>query len=360
MKNVDKLERMLKVFENATEGDKMKYYDMIIEFAENYDRKYFAPYIDKYKSQKSEAPIEEYINDNIPLLIFFAFYKAFNDRKINVKSYFEDMFSKVSELDYHKIIPSLYMFILDDSNVEKCRFIENENLLSKKHLYYNDDIYKEFIYQNKCMKKYLELMTSILSLAADSSLSSSDKANNEKIVLSRNEMEDIYITILSYCKFRDKIDYYKTYHGYIDSIKTFGLRSILEELLNTPHLSIIDSVEKLKRESYIDNLATLIYGCSKTDNDIINLECAFLDIMRKLQNKYIYDNKLISIHQICKNYVNKDYSNSCFYKPVFIDCFNYFIGKIGDGNFLFSIKKTYEVWKIDIISDMMKDCFVEF
>ena len=96
MKNIDKLKRMLEVFENATEGDKMKYYDMIIEFAENYDRKYFTPYIDKYKSQKSEAPIEEYINDNIPLLIFFAFYKVSTDRRINVKSYFEAMFSKVS------------------------------------------------------------------------------------------------------------------------------------------------------------------------------------------------------------------------------------------------------------------------
>ena len=357
MKNIDKLKRMLEVFENATEGDKMKYYDMIIEFAENYDRDYFTPYIDKYKSQKSEAPIEEYINDNIPLLIFFAFYKAFNDRKINVKSYFEDMSSRaIKDIKDYNIIPFLYYFLIDEYNAEKCRFTGTNNPFLKNCPYNNE----EFIYQNKSMKKYLELMTSILSLAADSSSSSSDKPNNEKILLSRNEMEDIYITILSYCKFRDKIDYYKTYHGYMDSIKTFGLRSILEELLNTPNLSIIDSVEKLKRESYIDNLATLIFGCSKTDNDINRLECAFLDIMRKLQNKYIYDNKLISIHQICKKYVdNKVYSNSCCSKPVFIDCFNYLIGKIGDGNFLFSIKKTYEVWKITIIIDIMKDCFVE-
>ena len=229
-----------------------------------------------------------------------------------------------------------------------------ENTICLLNLVLKIKIRLRCLWKKVIVKKYLKLMTSILSLA------NSDKANNEKIVLSRNEMEDIYITILSYCKFRDKIDYYKTYHGYMDSIKTFGLRSILEEILNTPHLSIIDSVEKLKRESYIDNLATLIFGCSKTDNDIINLECAFLDIMRKLQNKYIYDNKLISIHQICKKYVdNKEYSNSCFSKPVFIDCFNYLIGKIGDGNFLFSIKKTYEVWKITIIIDIMKDCFVE-
>ena len=353
MKNIDKLKRMLEVFGNAGKGDKMKYYDMIIEFAENYDRDYFTPYIDAYKSPKSEVPIVEYVNNNIPMLIYFAFYKAFTDSTINVKLYFEAMSSRaIKDIKDYNIIPFLYYFLIDEYNAEKCRFTGTNNPFLKNN--------EEFIYQNKSMKKYLELMTSILSLAADSSLSSSDKPNNEKIVLSRNEMEDIYITILSYCKFRDKIDYYKTYHGYMDSIKTFGLRSILQELLNTPHLSIIDSVEKLKRESYIDNLATLIYGCSKTDNDIINLECAFLYIMRKLQNKYIYDNKLISIHQICKNYINKDYSNSCFYKPVFIDCFNYFIGKIGDGNFLFSIKKTYEVWKIDIISDMMKDCFVEF
>ena len=356
MKNVDKLKRMLEVFENATEGDKMKYYDMIIEFAENYDRDYFTPYIDAYKSPKSEVPIVEYVNNNIPMLIYFAFYKAFTDSTINVKLYFEAMSSRaIKDIKDYNIIPFLYYFLIDEYNVEKCRFAGTNNSFLKNCPYNNE----EFIYQNKCMKKYLELMTSILSLAADSLLSSSDKANNEKILLSRNEMEDIYITILSYCKFRDKIDY-KTYHGYMDSIKTFGLRSILEELLNTPHLSIIDSVEKLKRESYIDNLATLILGCSKTDNDIINLECAFLDIMRKLQNKYIYDNKLISIHQICKKYVdNKEYSNSCFSKPVFIDCCNYLIGKIDDGNFLFSIKKTYEVWKITIIIDIMKDCFVE-
>ena len=356
MKNIDKLKRMLEVFGNADKGDKMKYYDMIIEFTENYDRDYFTTYINAYKSPKSEVPIVEYVNNNIPMLIYFAFYKAFTDSTINVKLYFEAMSSRaIKDIKDYNIIPFLYYFLIDEYNAEKCRFTVTNN----PNCPYNNNN-EEFIYQNKSMKKYLELMTSILSLAADSSSSSSDKPNNEKILLSRNEMEDIYITILSYCKFRDKIDYYKTYHGYMDSIKTFGLRSILQELLNTPHLSIIDSVEKLKRESYIDNLATLIYGCSKTDNDIINLECAFLDIMRKLQNKYIYDNKLISIHQICKNYVNKDYSNSCFYKPVFIDCFNYLIGKIGDGNFLFSIKKTYEVWKIDIIIDMMKDCFVEF
>lgn len=356
MKNIDKLKRMLEVFGNADKGDKMKYYDMIIEFAENYDCKYFTPYINTYKSPKSEVPIVEYVNNNIPMLIYFAFYKAFTDSTINVKLYFEAMSSRaIKDIKDYNIIPFLYYFLIDEYNAEKCRFTGTNNPFLKNCPYNNE----EFIYQNKSMKKYLELMTSILSLTADSSSSSSDKPNNDKILLSRNEMEDIYITILSYCKFRDKIDYYKTYHGYMDSIKTFGLRSILQELLNTPHLSIIDSVEKLKRESYIDNLATLIFGCSKTDNDIINLECAFLDIMRKLQNKYIYDNKLISIHQICKNYVNKDYSNSCFYKPVFIDCFNYLIGKIGDGNFLFSIKKTYEVWRITIIIDMMKDCFVE-
>ena len=354
MKNIDKLKRMLEVFGNAGKEDKIKYYDMIIEFAENYDRDYFTPYINAYKSPKS-IPIVEYVNNNIPMLIYFAFYKAFTDSTINVKLYFEAMSSRaIKDIKDYNIIPFLYYFLIDEYNVEKCRFTVTNN----PNFPYNNNN-EEFIYQNKSMKKYLELMTSILSLAADSSSSSSDKPNNEKILLSRDEMEDVYITILSYCKFRDKIDYYKTYHGYMDSIKTFGLRSILQELLNTPHLSIIDSVEKLKRESYIDNLATLIYGCSKTDNDIINLECAFLDIMRKLQNKYIYDNKLISIHQICKKYVNKDYSNSCFYKPVFIDSFNYLIGKIGDGNFLFSIKKTYEVWKIDIIIDMMKDCFVE-
>ena len=356
MKNIDKLKRMLEVLGNADKGDKMKYYDMIIEFAENYDRDYFTPYINTYKSPKS-IPIVEYVNNNIPMLIYFAFYKAFTDSTINVKLYFEAMSRRaIKDIKDYNIIPFLYYFLIDEYNAEKCRF----TVTNYPNCPYNNNN-EEFIYQNKSMKKYLELMTSILSLAADSSASSSDKPNNEKIFLSRNEMEDIYITILSYCKFRDKIDYYKTYHGYMDSFKTFGFRSILQELLNTPHLSIIDSVEKLKRESYIDNLATLIYGCSKTDNDIINLECAFLDIMRKLQNKYIYDNKLISIHQICKKYVNTDYSNSCFYKPVFIDCFNYLIGKIGDGNFLFSIKKTYEVWRNTvIIIDMMKDCFVEY
>ena len=348
MKNIDKLKRMLEVFENATEGDKMKYYDMIIEFAENYDRKYFTPYIDKYKSQKSEAPIEEYINDNIPLLIFFAFYKVSTDRRINVKSYFEAMFSKVSERDYHQIIPFLYMFILDNSNVEKCRFIENENPLLKKHLYYNDDTYKEFIYQNKYMKKYLKLMTSILSLA------NSDKANNEKIVLSRNEMEDIYITILSYCKFRDIIDSYEIYHRYMNKIKTFGLRSILEDILNTTHLSIIDSVEKLRRESYLDKLADMIFGCSKSDKGVINLECAFLDIIRKLQNKYIYNNQLPSIHQICKKYIVS------FRDIIFKDCYEYLTGDIADGNFLFRIEHIDEALIVGKISDMMKDCFVEF
>lgn len=350
MNNIDKLQRMLEVFENATEGDKMKYYDMIIEFAENYDRKYFAPYIDKYKSQKSEAPIKEYINDNIPLLIFFAFYKVFTDSTIDVKLYFKTICSRVEKsLKDYCIIPFLYLFLLDGYNDEKCRFTEIKNLFSKKSLYDN----KEFIYQNKSMKKYLELMTSILSLAADSSSSSSDKLNNEKIHLSRDEMEDVYITILSYCKFRDMIDSYEIYHRYMNKIKTFGLRSILEDILNTPHLSIIHSVEKLRRESYLDKLADMIFGCSKSDKDVINLECAFLDIIRKLQNKYIYNNQLPFIHQICKKYIVS------FRDIIFKDCYEYLTGDIADGNFLFNIKQIYEEFRVDKILDMIKDCFVE-
>ena len=194
------IKRMLEVFGNADKGDKMKYYDMIIEFAENYDRDYFTPYINTYKSPKS-IPIVEYVNNNIPMLIYFAFYKAFTDSTINVKLYFEAMSRRaIKDIKDYNIIPFLYYFLIDEYNAEKCRF----TVTNYPNCPYNNNN-EEFIYQNKSMKKYLELMTSILSLAADSSASSSDKPNNEKIFLSRNEMEDIYITILSYCKFRDKI-----------------------------------------------------------------------------------------------------------------------------------------------------------
>jgi hypothetical protein len=354
MKNIDNLKRMLEVFGNCGEGDKMKYYDMIIEFAENYDRNYFTPYINAYKSPKSEVPTVEYINNNIPLLIYFAFYKAFTDSTINVKLYFEAMSRRaIKDLKDYNIIPFLYYFLIDEYNVEKCRFTGTNNPFLKTSPYNNG----EFIYQNKSMKNYLELMTSILSLslAADSSSSDSDKPNNEKILLSTDEMEDVYLTILYYCRFRDKIDRYEIYHRYMDKINKFGLRSILEDLLNTPHLSIIHSVEKLKRESYLDKLADMIFGCAKSERDIICLECAFLDIMRKLQNKYIYNNTLLSIHQICKKYIDS------FQNQIFNDCYEYLTGdNIADGNFLYNIKERYVVIRIGKVNDMIKDCFVEF
>ena len=350
MKNIDKLKRMLEVFENATEGDKMKYYDMIIEFAENYDRDYFTPYINAYKSPKA-IPIVEYVNNNIPMLIYFAFYKAFTDSTINVKLYFEAMSSRaIKDIKDYNIIPFLYYFLIDEYNAEKCRFTVTNN----PNCPYNNNN-EEFIYQNKCMKKYLELMTSILSLAADSSLSSSDKPNNDKILLSTDEMDDVYLTILYYCKFRDKIDRYEIYHRYMDKINKFGLRSILEDLLNTPHLSIIHSVEKLKRESYLDKLADMIFGCAKSERDIICFECAFLDIMRKLQNKYIYNNTLLSIHQICKKYIDT------FHGQLFNYCYDYLTGdNIADGNFLYNIKEIYGLFINSKIDNIMKDCFVEF
>ena len=352
MNNIDRLKKMLEVFENATEGDKMKYYDMIIEFAENYDRDYFTPYINAYKSPKSEVPIVEYVNNNIPMLIYFAFYKAFTDSTINVKSYFEAMSSRaIKDIKDYNIIPFLYYFLIDEYNVEKCRFTATNNSFLKNCPYNNE----EFIYQNKCMKKYLELMTSILSLAADSSLSSSDKPNNDKILLSTDEMDDVYLTILYYCKFRDKIDRYEIYHRYMDKINKFGLRSILEDLLNTPHLSIIHSVEKLKRESYLDKLADMIFGCAKSERDIICFECAFLDIMRKLQNKYIYNNTLLSIHQICKKYIDT------FHGQLFNYCYDYLTGdNIADGNFLYNIKERYVLFIDSKIDNILKDCFVEF
>ena len=350
MNNIDRLKKMLDVFENATEGDKMKYYDMIIEFAENYDRDYFTPYINAYKSPKS-IPIVEYVNNNIPMLIYFAFYKAFTDSTINVKLYFEAMSSRaIKDIKDYNIIPFLYYFLIDEYNAEKCRFTVTNN----PNCPYNNNN-EEFIYQNKCMKKYLELMTSILSLAADSSLSSSDKPNNDKILLSTDEMDDVYLTILYYCKFRDKIDRYEIYHRYMDKINKFGLRSILEDLLNTPHLSIIHSVEKLKRESYLDKLADMIFGCAKSERDIICFECAFLDIMRKLQNKYIYNNTLLSIHQICKKYIDT------FHGQLFNYCYDYLTGdNIADGNFLYNIKEIYGLFINSKIDNIMKDCFVEF
>ena len=353
MKNIDKLKRMLEVFGNADKGDKMKYYDMIIEFAENYDRDYFTPYIDAYKSPKSEVPIVEYVNNNIPMLIYFAFYKAFTDSTINVKLYFEAMSSRaIKDIKDYNIIPFLYYFLIDEYNVEKCRFAGTNNPFLKNCPYNNNG---EFIYQNKCMKKYLELITSILSLAADSSSSSSDKPNNDKILLSADEMDDVYLTILYYCKFRDKIDRYEIYHRYMDKINKFGLRSILEDLLNTPHLSIIHSVEKLKRESYLDKLADMIFGCAKSERDIICFECAFLDIMRKLQNKYIYNNTLLSIHQICKKYIDT------FHGQLFNYCYEYLTGdNIADGNFLYNIKERYVLFINSKIDNIMKDCFVEF
>lgn len=352
MKNVDKLKRMLEVFGNACKGDKTKYYDMIIEFAENYDRDYFTPYINAYKSPKSEVPTVEYVNNNIPMLIYFAFYKAFTDSTINVKLYFEAMSSRaIKDIKDYNIIPFLYYFLIDEYNAEKCRFTGTNNPFLKNCPYNNG----EFIYQNKSMKKYLELMTSILSLEADSSSSSSDKPNNEKILLSRDDMEDVYITILSYCKFRDRLDRYEIYHRYMDKINKFGLRSILEDLLNTPHLSIIHSVEKLKRESYLDKLADLIFGCAKSERDIISLQCAFLDIIRKLQNKYIYNNTLLSIHQICKKYIDT------FDGQLFDYCYDYLTGdNISDGNFLYNLKELHPVFIVGKISDMMKDCFVEY
>ena len=350
MNNIDRLKKMLDVFENATEGDKMKYYDMIIEFAENYDRDYFTPYINAYKSPKA-IPIVEYVNNNIPMLIYFAFYKAFTDSTINVKLYFEAMSSRaIKDIKDYNIIPFLYYFLIDEYNAEKCRFTVTNN----PNCPYNNNN-EEFIYQNKCMKKYLELMTSILSLAADSSLSSSDKPNNDKILLSTDEMDDVYLTILYYCKFRDKIDRYEIYHRYMDKINKFGLRSILEDLLNTPHLSIIHSVEKLKRESYLDKLADMIFGCAKSERDIICFECAFLDIMRKLQNKYIYNNTLLSIHQICKKYIDT------FHGQLFNYCYDYLTGdNIADGNFLYNIKEIYGLFINSKIDNIMKDCFVEF
>ena len=192
-------------------------------------------------------------------------------------------------------------------------------------------------------------------MEADSSSSSSDKPNNDKILLSTDEMDDVYLTILYYCKFRDKIDRYEIYHRYMDKINKFGLRSILEDLLNTPHLSIIHSVEKLKRESYLDKLADMIFGCAKSERDIICFECAFLDIMRKLQNKYIYNNTLLSIHQICKKYIDT------FHGQLFNYCYEYLTGdNIADGNFLYNIKEIYGLFINSKIDNIMKDCFVEF
>ena len=347
------LKKLIDIFNYASEEDKKKYYDMICDLAEKFDKDFFSPYISSYKSPDSLMPIVGYLDKNIQLIIFFSFYKGFKDSTIDVKLYFKDMLNSITNYVHthhiYEVLPSIYGFLLDTGNDRKNRFAKFSNPIEKPFGFYIDidTSIPGFSYQTKFMENYLNLIKSIVSI--DSSINN----NIKKILLSPDDMENIYIDILQYCKLNTySKDIDALYFQFMDTIKTFGLRNILEDMLNR-RSSIISTIDKMGIGCLVEKLTNLIFGCRKTKCDKYLVECALLDIMRKVQNKYIYNNELLSIRKICLKHIASS-------SDVSYMCYRYLTGNESDGNFLYAMKVIYEESDHnEEISDIMKECFVE-
>lgn len=348
------LKKLIDIFNYASEQNKKKYYEMTCDLAKKFDEDFFDPYLHSYKSTDTIMPITRYLDENIPLFIFFSFYKGYEDSTIDIKLYFKDMLDNVANyiFDHYtdEILPSIYGFLLDSGNNKRNRFREFSSSFitcDPVKMFRSSYVSANFTYQVTFMRYYIDLLKSIVSIHKSSSIT------DNKIILSPNDMENIYLDILQYCKlnnYRKDIDV--IYFQFMDIIKTCGLRDILEDMLNT-NSSIISTMGKMTNEYLIEKIGNLIFGCMKTKSSKYQIKSALLDIMRKVQNKYIYNNDLLSIRKICLKYI----ASSSEYDYI---CYRYLTGNETDGNFLYAVRELYEDsdHNEDII-DIMKDCFVK-
>lgn len=179
---------------------------------------------------------------------------------------------------------------------------------------------------------------------------------DKKIQLSEEEMMNIYYDIIGRCYIlppSDLSDKRNTNNAILSNLKNINLKEKLEFILNS-NMDILRSF-KYSDDNIVKEISKAVYGFSCISD--LCIKHIIIYIIRNLYNKYIYNNKLPSIIDICIKYQNK-IEDETICDAIFTYILNLdpvrFFGKIIEDYYN---RDEEELDNIEYYTDFMKDCF---
>ena len=344
-------------------------------------------YISQYRSDENKLKVIRF--DDLPLFMFAGFYKIYTDN-VNNRKYFTKMIGDLyrlmiidNDIDINAFIISfmenkdndkecylnkndshdceIYYKQLEFISVYFTKFLKNELLVELKKVDPNISNIEEavsLVSESEYMMKKIDKLISDIDSDCDIKLppipSSTEQDN--KIKLSEEEINNIYHYIIGACYImiprdlsakRDKIKEVS------NNLKNTKLKEKLEFILNS-NMDILRSF-KYSDDNIVKEVSEALYKFVGASD--IYIKHIIICIIRNLYNKYIYDNKLPSIMDICKKYQNK-IQDDTISDAIFTYLFNLdpviFFGKIIEDYYN---RPDEEIDTIEYYSDFMKDCF---
>ena len=178
----------------------------------------------------------------------------------------------------------------------------------------------------------------------------------EQIQLSEEEMMNIYYDIIGRCYIllpTDLSDKRNTNNAILSNLKNTNLKEKLEFILNS-NMDILRSF-KYSDDNIVKEIYKAVYGFAGISD--LCIKHIIIYIIRNLYNKYIYNNKLQSIIDICIKYQNK-IEDDTICDAIFTYILNLdpvrFFGKIIEDYYN---RDEEELDNILYYTDFMKDCF---
>jgi hypothetical protein len=358
---------------------KKKLYNSICEMAHKFDE-FYDFYIAQCRSDENKLKV--ILFDDLQLFMFAGFYKTYTDN-VNNKKYFTKMLE-----DYYKLIiidndidinTFIISFMENKGNDKECylnknnyhdweiyykqlefisvhftKFLKNELFVELKKVDPNISNIEEsvsLVLESEYMMKRIDKLISDIDGDCDIKLppipSSTEQDN--KIQLSDEEMMHIYYDIIGRCYVYKASKINEAFHN----LKNTKLKEKLEFILNS-NMDILRSF-KYSGDNIINEISKALDDFSITSD--ISFQHNMIYIIRNLYNKYIYNNQLPSIIDICLKYKNKIQDET-----ISNIIMNYIFNR-NPVNFLSKIIENYynrddnELDTIEYYSDFMNDCF---
>ena len=399
---------IISAFDKLDIETKKKLYNSICEMAHKFDD-FYDFYISQYRSDENKLKAIRF--DDLPLFMFVGFYKIYTDN-INNRKYFTKMIGDLyrlmiidNDIDINAFIIS---FMENKDNDKECYLDKNDSHDSEIYFNQLEFIYADFadflknelfvelkkvdpniisnikaskifesnatifpdktkelvgLYDSNTGNTEYKYMTkkdslSLSDIAACTQVSAPSAEQDNKIQLSEEEMIHIYYDIIGRYYIlspkelhlhyrRDKIN------DVLYNLKNTKLKEKLEFILNS-NMDILRSF-KYCDDNIVNEISKALNGFAVISD--IYIRNIIIFIIRNLYNKYIYNNKLPSIIDICIKYQNKiqdETINNAIFSYIFDRKPARFLGKIIDDYYN---RDDEEIDTIEYYSDFMKDCF---
>lgn len=395
---------------------KKKLYNSICEMAHKFDG-FYDFYISQYRSDENKLKVIRF--DDLPLFMFAGFYKIYTDN-VNNRKYFTKMLKDLyrlmiidNDIDINAFIISfmenkdndkecyldkndshdseIYYKQLEFISVDFSDFLKNElfvelkkvdqniisNIKTSKIFESNTTISSDEIkeasgvydisYIEKCISDMVKTdMLKTSYSCCDSNCnkyqtpvhSSTEQDNKIQlyIQLSEEEITNIYYDIIGRCYIlspRELSDKRNKINDVLYNLKNTKLKEKLEFILNS-NMDILRSF-KYSDDNIVKEISKAVYGFAGISD--LYIKHIIIYIIRNLYNKYIYNNKLPSIIDICIKYQNK-IEDETVCDAIFTYILNLdpvrFFGKIIEDYYN---RDEEELDNIEYYTDFMKDCF---